>query len=334
MTSQLARRHLYERLERERDSKVIAFITGDRPGLQMHISSEVYPLFTHHLDRIGAVPKISLFLHTRGGDTMAAWSIINLIRQFCDHYEVIVPMRAQSAGTLMCLGAKQIIMTKQAMLGPIDPSITNPLNPTHPTDTACSLSVSVEFIQGYFGLATEELGISDQQNKTAVFLKLAEKIHPLVLGQAFRVRSQIQSLARKLLAGKMDESKVESIVAFLCADSGSHDYPIHRREAESHGLPIEKPSPGLYQLIQEIYNAIEEEIQTALPLDAASFLGPSETKAYSYTRSLIESVSGGTHAFLTQGQYTMISQKRADAPDGVPAIQNLRTFEGWKQIVA
>lgn len=326
------RKKLYQRLEKERGSKVIAFVTGDRPGLQTQIATEAYPLFTHHLDQLGPVPKISLVLHTRGGDTMAAWSIINLIRQFCDEYEVIVPLRAQSAGTLMCLGAHKIIMTKQAMLGPIDPSINNPLNPTHPTNNASSLSVSVEFIQGYFGLASDELGISDQAHKTAIFLKLAEKIHPLVLGHAFRVRSQIQSLARKLLAGRLDEGKIEKIVAFLCADSGSHDYPIHRREAKDHGLPIEKPSVPLYELIKELYDEIDADIQAAVPLDPPSILGAAASKPYSYTRALIESVSGGSHAFLTEGVYNAIVQPQPNAPQGVPAIQNVRQFEGWKHV--
>ncbi len=324
------RKRLYQQLEKERQSRVIGFVTGDRPGLEAQIASDSYPLFAEHLDRIGVVPLITLVLHTRGGDTMAAWSIINLLRHFCDRYEVIVPMRAQSAGTLICLGADKIIMTKQAMLGPIDPSVNNPLNPAHPANNAVQLPVSVEFIQGYFGLASEELGISDQAHATTIFLKLAEKIHPLVLGQAFRVRSQIQSLARKLLAGRIDEAKTAKIVAFLCADSGSHDYPIHRREAKEHGLPVDKPSPELYELIKNIYQEIETDIQSSSKLDPAADLAGQPTKDYSYTRALVESVEGGSHAYLTQGRYNSIVQPQPNSQQGIPAIQNVRSFEGWK----
>lgn len=263
---------------------------------------------------------------------MAAWSIINLVRHFCDDYEVVVPLRAQSAGTLMCLGAEKIVMTKQAMLGPIDPSITNPLNPTHPTNNAASLPVSVEFIQAFFALASDELAISDQANKTAIFLKMAEKIHPLVLGQAYRVRSQIQSLARKLLSGRMDEVKTERIVSFLCADSGSHDYPIHRREAREHGLPVETPTPALYDLIQNIYLAIDEDIQSSQRLDPSTVLGTNPTRNYSYPRAFIESVAGGSHAYLTEGIYRATVQPQPNHPQGVPAIQDIRQFEGWKLV--
>jgi hypothetical protein len=324
------RRTLYRRLQQARKSKVIAFVTGERPGLETQIAPDAYPLFTDHLDRIGVVPRITLVLQTKGGDTMAAWSIINLIRHFCDNYEVIVPMRAQSAGTLICLGADKIIMTKQAMLGPIDPSVNNPLNPTLPANNAVPIPVSVEFIQGYFGLAEEELKISDQAHLATIFLKLAEKIHPLVLGQAFRVRTQIQSLARKLLAGRLDESKIAKIVAFLCADSGSHDYPIHRREAREHGLPVDKPSHQLYELIKAIYGEIEADMKSASKLDPASELAGQPTMSYSYTRALIESVDGGSDAFLTEGRYNSIVQPQPAPQAGIPAIQNIRSFEGWR----
>ncbi|MDD2238209.1 MAG: ATP-dependent Clp protease proteolytic subunit [Kiritimatiellae bacterium] len=126
------RKQLIQELEASRESRVLCYVTGDRRGLETQISSETYDLFVNHLDTIGPVKRISLYLYTRGGDTLAAWSIINLIRQFADELEVIVPSKCHSAGTLMCLGANSIIMTKQATLGPIDPSVNNPLNPQIP----------------------------------------------------------------------------------------------------------------------------------------------------------------------------------------------------------
>ena len=54
---------------------------------------------------------------------------MNLIRIFCDELEILVPLKALSAGTLIAIGADRVVMTKQAALGPIDPSVNNPLNP-------------------------------------------------------------------------------------------------------------------------------------------------------------------------------------------------------------
>jgi ClpP class serine protease len=74
------------------------------------------------------VQQAQLYLYTRGGNTLAAWTLVNLIRNFCKDFEVIVPFNCHSAGTLISLGANRIVMTKQATLGPIDPSVNGPLN--------------------------------------------------------------------------------------------------------------------------------------------------------------------------------------------------------------
>jgi hypothetical protein len=74
------RLQLYRDLERQRKTKVILYATSDRPGLDAQIHPDILPLFVNHLDAIGDVEKISLILYTRGGDTLAAWSLVNLIR--------------------------------------------------------------------------------------------------------------------------------------------------------------------------------------------------------------------------------------------------------------
>src|SRR5262245_60600609 len=120
------RKKLLQQWEQARGCTALLYVTGDRPGLETQIHPEVLDYFTHHLDGIGTVKTISLFLHTRGGSTLAAWSLVNLIRQFTERLEIVVPAKAHSAGTLMCLGADSIMMTRQATLGPIDPSVNGP----------------------------------------------------------------------------------------------------------------------------------------------------------------------------------------------------------------
>jgi ClpP class serine protease len=111
---------VYKAIEKDRKSRVIALVTGDRPGMQTQIAGDAVDFLSEHLDAIFSAKKISLILHTLGGNTMAAWNLVNMLRMFCDELEIIVPARARSAGTLMCLGADRVLMTKQATLGPID----------------------------------------------------------------------------------------------------------------------------------------------------------------------------------------------------------------------
>src|SRR5690554_3400684 len=123
---------LYQKIEEERDTKIIAYLTSDRINAETQIGADCVDIFVDLLDAIGPTKRISLLLHTNGGNTAAAWRLVNLIKTFCDEFEVIVPYKAMSAGTLISLGASTIVMTKQAALGPIDPSLTHPLGPQVP----------------------------------------------------------------------------------------------------------------------------------------------------------------------------------------------------------
>ena len=322
----------FEELEKKRDSIIISYITGDRPMFETKIHSEVYDFFVDHLDKIGVVKKISLFLYTRGGDTLAAWSLVNLIKQFCSDFEIIVPSKAQSAGTLMCLGSNRIIMTKQATLGPIDPSITTPLNPSIPGGPPeAKYPVSVEAINGYLDLSKELLALDKNFNLNSVLLKLSENVHPLVLGHVFRSKTQIKMLAKKLLASHIsEEEKVEKIINFLSSESGSHDYTIHRREAKNElGLNIEKPDDELYKIIKNLYDNISDELELNVRFDPNTYLGSQNNVNYSFKRGLVESISGGSHYFVSEGT---LSKNAINLPGGISQvqIQDNRKFEGWR----
>ena len=330
----------YKELEKTRNSKVIVYITGDRPGMETQIHPEVLEYFVDHLDPLGKVDKISLFLYTRGGNTLAAWSLVNLIRQFCKNFEVIIPSKAQSSGTLISIGADNIVMTKQATLGPIDPSLNSPLNPQNPTvpnNPGARLPVSVESIQGFFELAKNNLGIKNECDLSNILMKIAENVHPIVLGNVYRSRTQIQMLAQKLLGKHMDnQNNIKKIISFLTSDSGSHDYTIYRNEARDElGLHIEKPDDTLYTLIKSIFIDIQDELQLLTPFDPNLLLGASNRADYKCRRILIESLQGGTDVLVSEG--TLLKQQQnIPQPQPLPPIlrtiiDDQRNFEGWKK---
>lgn len=49
------RKALYAQLEQARNSKVLCYVTGDRPNQEAQISADVFDLFVNHLDVIGDV---------------------------------------------------------------------------------------------------------------------------------------------------------------------------------------------------------------------------------------------------------------------------------------
>ena len=340
------RRNLYTSLEKIRNSKVILYATSDRRHMEANIAADILPVFVNHLDTIGDVEKISLVIYTRGGETLAAWSLVNLIRNFCKDFEIIVPFHCHSAGTLICLGADRIIMTKQATLGPIDPSVNGPMNPIVTINgQQRQVPVNVEFINGYLEMARTELKINDQIALAQIFDNLSNKINPMVLGQVQRTSAQIQMLAKKLLAHQnLDEAKQDDIINFLCKESGSHDYTIYRREAkEELGLNIEKPDDNLYNIINSIYEDIKTEMELNVPFEPQLLLAGNTVYQYSCHRVIIESISTGEDAYVSEGELTkqvIQPQIQSSVPPGIiqpnflpqTIIQDNRTFEGWRHI--
>jgi ClpP class serine protease len=178
------RQALYRRVEQQRDTKVLTFVTSDRQGMETVIAPDCIDLFVDLLDKIGPTNKISLILHTNGGSTLAAWRLVNLIRTFCDTLEVLIPLKAFSAGTLISIGSDLLVMTKQAALGPIDPSVNNHLNPqVNIGGQVMRVPVSVENVRGYLDAARNYLGIKGQAGLTTVLTQLSQQVHPLVLGR-------------------------------------------------------------------------------------------------------------------------------------------------------
>ena len=318
----------YRQIEQARGSKLLVFATSNRDGVPTQIASDILPFFTEHLDVISYAEKISLLLITNGGDTMTAWNLVNLIKSFCSNFEVIVPFNCFSAGTLICLGANNIVMTKQATLGPIDPSTNGPLNPIIP-GTNLKVPVSVEFVNAYIEMARKEFQIHDQAEMAKIMLKLTDCIHPLVLGQVYRSRNQIQMVARKLISSQnLDHETEEKIIKFLCSDSGSHDYAIHRREArEELGLNIETPTQELYDTIKHIYKNISQERELEMPFRPETLLGANPYVDYECRRILIESVGNGTDVYVTKGRLENASLGVPEA--GPRKIVNNINEEKW-----
>ncbi|UYT57783.1 ATP-dependent Clp protease proteolytic subunit [Brucella sp. MAB-22] len=318
------RKDVYAAIEKKLETRVVTYVTGDRPSLETQISPDCFDIFVDVLDEIGPTKKISLILHTNGGSTSAAWRLVNLIKTFCDEFEVIVPNKAMSAGTLISLGANSIIMTKQAALGPIDPSLTHPLGPQFQAGNQLArIPVSVEAVRGYLDAAREDLKVTDATVLGGLLNNLSDKVHPLVLGEIFRSQAQIRYLGTKLLSGHIqDHDKVNEIVNFLCAESGSHDYTINRREAIDLGLNVVKPDSELYELLKALHKDYVAEMELLTPFNPLNTVPANGVFDYLFTRGLIESTLDANYAFVSEGQLRR---------DGNNNIGDQRNFEGWRE---
>lgn len=124
--------------------------------------------------------------------------LVNLIRECCKTFNVLVPNHAFSAATLTALGADSIVMHPMGVLGPTDPMVGNQFNPKDP-DTKQQLGISVEDVTAYIELLKDDVGIRHEDELVLAFNHLADKVHPLALGNVKRSRSRYATVSFKAI---------------------------------------------------------------------------------------------------------------------------------------
>ncbi|WP_217270014.1 SDH family Clp fold serine proteinase [Neobacillus endophyticus] len=266
---------LIKEIEERRRSKVIVYITGDRPNLGARIAPDVLRPLAKHLSLIGNQKRIDLFLYTRGGDVITPVRINYLLREFAKEFNVIVPYKAYSAGTLLCLGADNILMGVLGELGPIDPSVANQFNPSDPNNPNAKIPISVEDVFAYLSLARERADQVGNKGMSDVFNTLTNNIHPLALGNIHRNYTLIRNLAEKVLRLKNSppsDQQIKDIVDILTEKLYTHSYIISRKEASDIGLPIQCPEDELTSIFWSLYKSYEKELKLKEPFIPDEFL--------------------------------------------------------------
>jgi ClpP class serine protease len=156
---------------------------------------------------------IDMILHTPGGLAIAALQIARALRAHPGRVTVFVPHFAMSGGTLVALGADEIVMTGHAMLGPIDPQING-------MPAASIIKVA------------SEKPLSEVDDQTLIFADLGQK-----------AIDQLKRQATELLRAPMPPELAASLADKLTSGRWTHDYPITVGEARELGLPVNTAMP-------------------------------------------------------------------------------------------
>ncbi len=335
------RSKIIREIENLTKSRLLCYVTGDRRGLETKIAGDILPLIYDHLRGIGSVPRLNIFLYTVGGDSLAGWALVSLVREFGETFGVIIPFRALSCGTLISLGADELIMAKGAQLSPVDPSLASPYNPQAPGPMQAGavpiLPVSVEDVIGYLHLAREEAGIKGDEGISKIMVVLSEKVHPMALGAVYRSREQVRLLATKLLAAhEKDQAKIGKMVDTLTKELPSHQYLISRREAKELGLKVSEPSGKLDELVWNLYRDYETQLQLNIPYNPETILGTNESVTTTFDRAFVESSKPEnrvrTHVFRTIREIKRVQSTQQGLPFPIVGIQERNIEERWVEI--
>ena len=210
------------------------------------------------------------------------------------------------------------------MNGPLNPEILG----APPQQRA---PVSVEAINGYLSFAKKEADLSSEEARLGVLHALSDRVHPLVLGEVYRSRTQIRMLGRRLIKRQLtDDEKITKVLDFLCSESGSHDYTIYQQEARDElGLKVERPDDALYGMIRNLHRNYVAEMKFGTPFSPDAALVGQPQAGYTHVRAVIESTAGGSHRYVSEDT---LSRQQVQVAPGVmqPAVADSRTFEGWR----
>src|SRR5437588_9445443 len=194
-----SRQRLIAKIERQRKSRVILLVHR-----QETMSILGFPVFRYididdseevlraiHLPD-PAVP-IDIVLHTPGGLVLAAMQIARAIHTHQGKVTAFVPHYAMSGGTLIALAANEIVMSKYAVLGPVDPQLGQ-----YPGASILK--------------AVERKPIAEVDDQTLIMADQAEK-----------AIAQVRESVRELLADKIPQEKLEELTRLLSQGTWTHD---------------------------------------------------------------------------------------------------------------
>ena len=228
----LVRRSYLEKLHRLTKRNVIVYYSGwlqkQAPGIEVNDDDKNgFMAVIHKLDRdLG----LDLVLHTPGGGIAATESLVEYLRSmFGSNIRAIVPQLALSAGTMIALSCREILLGKHSRLGPIDPQYGG--LPAH--------GVLEEFRRAY-----QEI-VNDPEKKS-VWQPVIARYNPTFIGECEKAVNWSNKVTKEWLVSGMFEgdpkalSKAQRIVEELGdhALTLSHDRHIAAEKCMDMGLNV------------------------------------------------------------------------------------------------
>jgi hypothetical protein len=189
---------IISKLETKRKSKIFCLIHCPMDDGDNHICQPTKWSVLSELDSFKNIDTLELLIHSPGGNADIAYQVVRFLRRHCKKLNVIVPLEAKSAATLMCLGADRIYMGEFAELGPIDVQITDPVEKGSKSISPLDEFKSAEFLRDYAveildiftlliirrsGISVKEALHESLHFTTEIMRPLYEQLDPLEIGE-------------------------------------------------------------------------------------------------------------------------------------------------------
>ncbi len=179
---------------------------------------------------------IDLIIHTPGGQLHASIQIAKALKNHSAKTRVFVPHYSMSGGTIIALAASEIIMDKDASLGPIDPQVGDFLRGVFPAPSWLHVAKKK-------GLEADDV--------TLMMGDISEK-----------VLNFMRTTVNELLDGKFgDNEKQKQVVEKLIGGEMVHAQLISAADAKALGLPVSTELPPEIHDFMKCFQAVRSNVE-------------------------------------------------------------------------
>lgn len=215
------------KLNKQTGRNVIAYYSGwlQRPGIaQTGIEDADMNAFMAVVNGLDVTKGLDLILHTPCGDIAATESIVTYLKSiFNGDVRAFIPQISMSAGTMIAMSCKEIVMGEQSSLGPIDPQMGG---------IACQAVID-EFKRAVDEVATKPASLGLWQT-------IISKYHPTFLTACENAITWSARLAEQWLKEvnpRIDFDKIKNV--FLNHNNSySHSRHMSKQDCKDAGLNI------------------------------------------------------------------------------------------------
>ena len=232
-------------LEKRHGGKVLTMIHRREAisvfGLQAYqfIDEEDAEQVLRWIRKYGDYP-LDLILHTPGGQLHASIQIARALRKHPKKTRVFIPHYSMSGGTIIALAADEIVMDKDAVIGPIDPQVG-------------------DFVRGLFPapswIYAAEMKKENAGDVTLVMSDISRKALKLT-----------RNVAKELLEGKIapgsgGEDRLDEVVEKLVSGEMIHSTPLSAAEAKEIGLFVNTDFPEEVHEFMKLFRPVKRNVE-------------------------------------------------------------------------
>jgi hypothetical protein len=290
-------------VERLRRRRILVYYANDQRPL---LDQDVEPIY-NCLRKMGPQDHLDLVLNTSGGILSVAHRVGLLCRSFCGKFSILVPAKARSAGTLLCLAADEIVLGPLAELSPLDPVINS-----RSSGQGLPASISSESIDSFRQLAEKWFGLKGEAVRLELFKILNQHFFPTALSSLFRADKYVRRVSEELLGYQLPRTSISrrrDIVELLIKGYPDHLHALPREYITKIGLRARFMLPQedrhIWKLVITARSYLEENGLDGVILTRTHLFQHAKRRAKGAISGSLEEPLSGTDSGATEGWHEM-----------------------------